>query len=74
MSGSDMTAVQQSHQVYISQKSEKDRQFEIQTGNVVSESNDGDSDADFSMIQGSFERNLQGSYAIFDQEKKRFVT
>ena len=54
MSNSDMQIVQQSHQVYILNKSMEERDHAIQSGNIVSESDESSSDNDIRKIQRSF--------------------
>ena len=53
MSDSEMNAVQQSREVYTLRKYEEDRQHEI--GNVVSESDESNSEEDTSTIESAFE-------------------
>jgi hypothetical protein len=62
MSNSDMQIVQQSHQVYILNKSMEERDHAIQSGNIVSESDESSSDNDFCKIQSPFD--VPGQFLI----------
>ncbi|CAB3982277.1 Hypothetical predicted protein [Paramuricea clavata] len=62
MSNSDMQIVQQSHQVYILNKSMEERDHAIQSGNIVSESDESSSDNDIRKIQSPFD--VPGQFLI----------
>lgn len=59
MSDSEMNTVQQSRQVYILKKSQQDREYDIETGNIVSESDESNSDGDIRKIQSPFDASGQ---------------
>lgn len=59
MSDSEMNTVQQSRQVYILKKSQQDREYDIETGNIVSESDESNSNGDIRKIQSPFDASGQ---------------